>query len=259
MGESLMKLVWSYAGRFVSGFDELLGCYGAKEFKSPKRSTVPFLAYWASAEQRAKEWSEELSFALSDAIYLDFEYEVPVQRGKGKASCTDLRLTTGAASVAIEAKWTESRYKDVNRWLLDTTDRQNRREVLEGWLDRLQACASTKLRLEDLAQLPYQMIHRAASACCLDAENRWLVYQVFDASEDKWNMYLTDLKTLVKRLGERSTLRICVAGCSLTRTDRQIELEQRWDGGERHLGEPVREGLKHGDLFCVSLERFIAL
>ena len=124
-----MKVVWSYAGSRVSGFDELLGRYGAKEFKSPRRSTVPFLAYWASAERRAKEWSEELSFALSDAIRLDFEYKVPVQRGKGSASCTDLRLTTGAASVAIEAKSTEPRYEDVNSWLGKPVT-LNRREVL---------------------------------------------------------------------------------------------------------------------------------
>ena len=254
-----MRVVWSYAGCRVSGFDELLGRYGVREFKSPRRSTIPLLAYWSSAERRAKEWSEELSFALSDAIHLDFEYKVPVQRGRGRASCTDLRLTTGAASVAIEAKLTEPRYEDVNSWL-NRSDRLNRRKVLEGWLDRLQVCATTKLRLEYLAELPYQMIHRAASACCLDAENRWLVYQVFDASKGKWNMYLADLRTLAKLLGERSTLRICVAGCSLTRTDRQIELEQRWEnGGERDLVEPVLEGLRHGDLFRVSLKRFVVL
>ena len=108
--------------------------------------------------------------------------------------------------------------------------------------------------------MPYQMIHRAASACCLDAENRWLAYQVFDASKGKWDMYLADLRTLAKLLGKRSTLRICVVGCSLTRTDRQIELEQRWDDGDEHdLVEPVLEGLRHGDLFRVSLERFGAL
>ena len=68
------------------------------------------------------------------------------------------------------------------------------------------------------------------------------------------------VRTLAKLLGERSTLRICVAGCSLIRTGRQIELEQRWEnGGERDLVEPVLEGLRHGDLFRVNLERFVVL
>lgn len=253
-----MRIVWSYAGHRVAGYEELLGRYNVKEFASPKRSTVPLLAYWRTPDQRARELSGALGFALSDSICLDFEHEVPVQRGRGKPSCTDLRLTSGGVSVAIEAKSTEPRYEDVATWLGEPAS-ANRIEVLAGWLDLLRTCATTKLEADDVAGLPYQIVHRAASACCLDAESRWLVYQVFDVSPDKREMYLTDLRALATLLGAGPRLRICLVECSVQRTDRQTEFEQMWESGERDLRELVLAGLRAGDLLHVQLEQVVAV
>ena len=257
-GPNQLATAWSYAGRRVTGFDELLRCYGASEFKSPRRSTVPLLAYWKAAEQSTRAWSEMLGFVPSGRVGLDFEHEVPVQRGKGGPSCTDLRLTAGDVSVAIEAKSTEGRYEDVTTWLSEPASR-NRLEVLTGWLDLFRNCTSTKIRLEDVARLPYQVVHRAASACYGDAERRWLVYQVFNASPSKWKMYLDDLGALAGLLGDGASLKICMASCVVAKTDRQIELERMWDEGSRYLRGPVLDGLRHGNLIRVHLEKIVAI
>ncbi len=253
-----MRIAWSYAGQHVAGYEELLERYNAKGFASPKRSTVPFLAYWRNPDQRARELSEALGFALSDSICLDFEHEVPVQRGTGRPSCTDLRLTSGGVSVAIEAKSTEPRYEDVATWLGEPA-RANRIEVLAGWLDLLRTCATTNLEIDDVAGLPYQIVHRAASACYLDAEIRWLVYQVFDVSLKKREMYLTDLRTLSTLLRAGFHLRICLVECSVQRTKRQTELEQMWESGERDLREFVLAGLRAGDLLQGQLEQVVVV
>ena len=109
-----MNIEWSYAGRNITGYQALLECYKPREFYSPKRSTVPLLAYWRTPDRRGSELSKALNLPLlSDSLCLDFEHTVPVQRGKGKPSCTDLMLTSGGVSLAIEAKWKEGRYEDV--------------------------------------------------------------------------------------------------------------------------------------------------
>ena len=253
-----MAIAWSYAGDNVGGFEELIERYGSKEFASPKRSTVPLLAYWRDADRRAGEFTGALGFTLTDSVCLNFEHEVPVQRGIGKPSCTDLMLRSGGVSAAIEAKWTEPRYKEVAAWLGEPAS-SNRAEVLEGWLDLLRTCAGSNLEQDDVAGLPYQIVHRAASACHPDAESRWLVYQVFDVGAEEREMYIRDLGALASLLGAGPRLRICLADCTVHRTDRQEELENLWDSGERDLREPVMAGLRAGDLFRVELAQVIAV
>ena len=248
-----MNIEWSYAGRSTTGYQALLKCYKQKEFDSPRRSTVPLLAYWRTADQRANEMSKALGHLLSDTLCLDFEHTVPVQRGRGKASCTDLMLTTGGVSLAIEAKWTEKRYEDVATWLRQPPE-PNRRNVLEGWLDLLRPWATTKIDICDVAALPYQMIHRAVSACYSNAESCWLVYQVFGVTRAKRKEYLSDLQTFARLLGSPLGLRFCLFECRIEPTDLQTDLERRWERGERNLHGPVLNGLRVGNLLDVRLD-----
>ena len=250
-----MHITWSYAGHRVDGYEKLLGCYKDTEFDSPRRSTVPLLESWRNPDQRARELSEALNFPLSDRILLDFDHTVPVQRGRGKPSCTDLMLTSEEVSLAIEAKWTEPRYPDVDTWLREGSKPLNRIEVLEGWLDLLRLCSTNRLRIDDIRELPYQLVHRAASACYSDAKSRWLIYQLFDADSEKYETYLRDLRKLAVILAPGPSLRICAASYSIERTGQQVELERRWDARERHLHEPGRAGLRDGSLLTVQLEK----
>ena len=249
-----MNIEWSYAKRNITGYQALLKCYKHKEFDSPKRSTVPLLAYWRTPDRRANELSKALNFPLSDSLCLDFEHTVPVQRGKGKASCTDLVLTSGGVSLGIEAKWTEGRYEDVATWLRKPPE-PNRINVMEGWLDLLRCYATTKIDICDLAALPYQMIHRAASVCYSNAESCWLVYQVFNVDSCKRKEYLSDLQTLATLLESGPGLRFCLVECRIEPTHLQIELERKWAQGERYLHEPVLNGLRTGNLLDAHLDR----
>ena len=255
-----MKVVWSYGGSPVGGYQQLLHAYSDGEFDSPCRSTVPLLMCWRDAEKRARELSKTLGFRMSNRVSLDFEYPVPVQRGKGKPSCTDLMMKSGDTSLAIEAKWTEPGYQEVSAWLAEGSNRKNRCEVLNGWVDLLGQGSSRKPKAIDMLELPYQLVHRAASACFPDSKDRWLVYQLFDMTSQKYETYLRDLRKLAGVLEPGRSLKICVASYRIERTKRQTELERRWtDSGERHLHEPVRTGLRNGDLLSVHPEKIVIL
>ena len=252
------KLIWLYAGQRIAGYDELLECYRLTEFASPKRSTVPFLAFWRTADHRCRELSKALGYRLSDSLFLDFEYETPVQRGQGRASCSDLRLTSNYFSVVIEAKSTEPRYTNVGTWLGEPRS-INRIEVLNGWLDLLSNCATTEIKIDHVVDLPYQMVHRAASACHIDSMKYWLVYQLFDVNIGKREMYLSDLRRLASILGNNNCLKIALVECNVQHTDRYIKLVKMWDSGDRDLHEGIIAGLRADDFLKVRVKEVVII
>src|SRR5262245_31382756 len=91
-------------GRTVSSFEELVRQLGPDALASPKRSTVPLLDYWRAPDSRLREVAPLLGMPWSDRFDLHFEYEVPVQRGRGKPSYTDLMILGDNVAAAIEAK-----------------------------------------------------------------------------------------------------------------------------------------------------------
>jgi hypothetical protein len=252
----MMNIKWNYAGNLVSGFSELIEHYKPNEFNSPLRSTVPLLTYWKYPQDSLAEMSEIFAFNLDNVTSLDFEHEVPVQRGKGRASCTDLMVTSGNVSVCIEAKFTEPRYEDVGHWL-NKSEGTNRHQVLLGWLELLNTCTSRKLNVIDVLNLPYQLIHRAASAC--QGRKSFLVYQLFYIASGKVETSFDDLKSLVTLLGSDTSLSVVVAKCSINPTSQWDELNKRWRAGERDLSKEVINGLKDGNLMNIQLENVIAV
>ena len=61
-----------------------------------------------------------------------FEYPVPVNGGKGKASMTDLMILADNYAIAIEAKWTECKhkYEVIGDWE-NSGDAVNHKKVLK--------------------------------------------------------------------------------------------------------------------------------
>ena len=253
-----MHVVTKHSGTLVDEFDDLLERYERNEFASPYRSTVPLLSYWRDAEARSVELADALGFHLGQSLNLHFEFEVPVQRGSGFPSCTDLMLCSGDVSVAIEAKRTEPRYETVETWLSKAKD-ANRSEVLEGWLGLLRTGEATCPQMADVADLPYQIIHRAASACFPSSKVKWLVYQVFGDSEEELKIYEADLRALRAVLPESHHLSMGVALSLARPTALQRELEMKWDAGERDLHHPVMLGLSGNDLFEFGFTKVIAV
>lgn len=165
----------------VASIDNVLSYYGAKEFKSPTRSTVPLLSWLKHEPSSVRSLLNELGMPADCTLHL--EYTVNPPEGKGQASHTDLMILAGARSLAIEAKWTEPRYETVSDWLNKGESPNNRLTVLTGWLNLLQTHSSNYLVPADFSNAVYQMVHRAASACASGKSPR-MAYLLFDPSPD---------------------------------------------------------------------------
>ena len=247
-----MQIAWAFKGEAVPGPAALLDRYPPSEFDSPTRSTIPLLAFWRSPERPIEELAGALALPVPRRVRLDFEHLVSPPRGRGRASHTDLMALSAEHAIAIEAKWTEPRYPIVRDWLGKSA---NRREVLGGWCDLLRRRAGGPVHEKELDELPYQMVHRAASACHPeDVSRACMVYMVFEPTAEKRTEYLEDLGRLRDILGTGSSLSIACVECSIEQSRALVELRRRWDLGERQLRAPVLEGLKGETLLRTRLQ-----
>jgi hypothetical protein len=106
-----------YKHKVVPDFEQLVKLLPPDAVASPLRSTVPLVDFWRTPEPRLARLSAAIGVPLHPPTYLCFEYPVRVQRGRGKASFTDLMIVASSAVVAIEAKFTEPRSETVGAWL----------------------------------------------------------------------------------------------------------------------------------------------
>jgi hypothetical protein len=103
---------------------------------------------------------------------------------------------------------------------------------------------------QSVSYLPYQLIHRTASVCCVDRRRRIVVYQVF--GESPADYYAGDLRRFAAATAAPDRLAFVVLGCACRSTDTYARLEGRWDAGERDLGDDVSEALLAGPLLEFS-------
>ena len=155
----------------VADITALIGSYAPDEFNSPFRSTAPLLALLKESGNSLQNLLDGLGVG-SDA-HLFSEYQIKSKRGRGKASHTDLMITSSDSSWAIEVKWSEPRYPTVAEWIAEgkgeteaemLSRQNNRREVANGWLDFIRARVPGTPALEAVDAVVYQTLHRAASA-----------------------------------------------------------------------------------------------
>ena len=166
----------------VASFEQLVDCYGTKEFLSPTRSTIPLLSL---LKEKNKDFDELiLRTGISSGAEINIEYQVKSPQGRGKASHTDAMIIDGGECLAIEAKWTEPPYETVEAWIKKGPSRKNREAVMTGWLQYLQKQANRTLCLQDFNDVVYQMVHRAASACAT-GEHPKLLYLHFTPRPDE--------------------------------------------------------------------------
>lgn len=235
-----------YDDKVVADFEQLVKLLPPSAVASPLRSTVPLVDFWRTPESRLAQLSAAIGVALPPPIDLCFEYPVPVSRGRGKASFTDLMIVASSAVVAIEAKFAEPRCETVGAWLRDPPE-PNRSEVLEGWLDLIRSASGTSLRAADVIDLPYQLIHRTASVCSVSRPVRAVVYQVF--GEGLLDYYVNNLSELWRRLGRTAGIGFHVLGCPLSSLQTHKDLVKQWKQGDRLVGDAVRAALLTGPLF----------
>jgi len=250
----VLRLSWNLEQ--AASFNALLALPPDSALDSPWRSVVPLLDFWRKPQERLSEVGRRLGVNLISTTELAFEFPVPVQKGRGKSSFTDVMIIGPDSAIAVEAKYTEPEYQSVRDWLGATTG-SNREHVLAGWLGLLNAYANKPLERNAILDLPYQLIHRGASACLLGQPNTALVYLIFGASSPQhYREHITQLTALIGKTGRMS---LNVLTCDLSPLSAVAELEQTWKSGERRMADSVRKALadepcySFGDLQAVDL------
>jgi hypothetical protein len=200
----------------VEGIEELCNRMTGKALQSPHRSTVPLLSL---VEHSRPEWNSlltSLGAPTGGTIY--FEYCVASPKPGGNPSQTDALLMSDSTVWAIEAKWTEPRYETVaKRISKPESDGADPRMTVNGWLKYLQPFATRELRVDDMLDVVYQVLHRAASACAVATAHQRLpelVYLHFHPSASPnsatTNQYIFDLRHLYALLGSPAGLKFRV-------------------------------------------------
>jgi len=235
-----------YDDKVVSDFEQLVRLLPPKAVASPLRSTLPLVDFWRTPESRLAQLSAAIGVALLPPTDLCFEFPVPVQRGRGNSSFTDLMIIANSAAVAIEAKLTEPGYQTAGDWLRDPPG-PNRSEVLEGWLDLIRDATGTSLNVNDVQDLPYQLIHRTASVCSVLRPVRAVVYQIFGGGP--LDYYISKLSELWGRLGRTTAIRFHVLSCPVNFLPMHDDLVKQWKQRNHPVGGALRTALLTGTLF----------
>lgn len=206
-------------GKPVDSFELLIRELADSEFASPTRSTLPLMDYWRSPGPRLGSLWHTLELPVTSTVDLRFEHATPIRAGGGKASFTDLMIVSPVSAIAVEAKWTEPPYATVSEWLTPSPT-LNRSVVLDGWLGAINSATDSGLTVDLVASLPYQLIHRVASVCCVDAPIRWVVYQIF--GDPRTTYYHEQLSALSVLLPARAAIGLGVYECGLNRRPAQV-------------------------------------
>lgn len=200
-------------GSYIYGAPENLGSWNhvASIFAahdsvfSDETSSLPLVKFWQPKEDGEKLTEEAKTLLqqcelnpddFSDAKFC-FEYPVPVGKGRGKASMTDLMIITDKHAIAVEAKWTERKdaYQTIDAWLESADKENNRYDVLDGWIDYINKYLGVEEIQRDNTigkKILYQMLHRIASACQVATSlqpnaQAVVVYQLFYNAETTGN------------------------------------------------------------------------
>lgn len=240
----------------VRSFEELVRSYPLKEFDSPFRSTVPLLSLWRDPGQCIVGLCQAIQISPPSHFLASFEHQVHPPKGLGKASHTDLMLVWDSTAIAIEAKYTEPPYEKVRQWL--GAGSSNKNLVLEGWLELISRAIKNDLQPKDVLDLPYQLVHRCASACHTDAATRFVVYLVFDDRSGNLDTgyYLDQLKSIKSLMGQADGLKFALLRAPFRPKPPYVNLQNKWKSGSRVLRTPVVEGLVEDTL--MEFEKFQA-
>lgn len=224
----------------INSFNEIVYKYGKNEFKSPYRSTIPLLILFKS-----EVWNNFGLIADSDKdnIKYFFESETIVIKGKGRASCTDLMIISSDICIAVEAKRTEPPYATVKKWLGDC---ENKKLVLEGWLEIIEVKTKKTIDIQLINELPYQLIHRVASACSMKKDKTDIVYLVFDLNNPQKDYYLNSINSFSKLLG--NSINIQLICFDIDKLDEQKRLELKWESNDRDLSNEIINGILNDSL-----------
>jgi len=165
---------------------------------------------------------------------------------EARASETDLMITAPAVALAIEAKWSESRYDTVAEWR-QKVSRGNL--ALDHWLKLIEPFSEAASH--DVNDLIYQMLHRCASACAAAGTEgtAGLVYQVFTGGPHQGDFYEEDLKSFVRVIRPKLNLRVALQRVEATPTAQYRDLLQSLPEDGKERAQLIRAAVRSGELF----------
>jgi hypothetical protein len=232
----------------VKSLAELLNQYSSKEFDSPFRSKIPLIIL----VYRYKAYLDELISAeqLNKSEYI-FEYETNVVKGKGFPSCTDLMIINEKENICIEAKRTEPEYIKVANWLNGT---RNKLEVLDGWISLINKSSCKNIKVEDIQNISYQMIHRTASACSVNRLNKSLVYIGFDLSDKMIDYYRKNLQIIKDIFGEN--MQVILGKFSIQCSQKYKNIEIEWKSKKSGLSSKIIELIINEDIMKITKDSY---
>ena len=210
----------------IHGYDQILDVLSTTKTNSSKTSSIPLADFWHPERNRTQKESLFRCIGL-DALDLNeadyyFEYPTPAFSNwesrktirYSKPSMTDLMILLGKSTrVTIEAKYTE--YVNDTKYiplLKEQNDgSQHRREIIQCWIDYIHNgkrgdIVTVQELLDESPDLPYQFLHRTASACFM-CEHPILVYQLFYDNDQDSRLKMEDFEKLLKSCAQQLKLR----------------------------------------------------
>ena len=198
-------------------YDQILDALSLTNTNSSKTSSLPLADFWHPKRNDIQKavLFQRIGAGAPNPQIADycFEYPTPAfqNRNSGKtlrfskASMTDLMILFKDTRITIEAKYTEyikeNNYTPIlNKWY-DNAD--HRKAIIQCWVDYIyqSGCgtiSSADELLNNSPDLPYQFLHRTASACFM-CKKPILVYQLF---YDNDNDSLNKMKTFERLLAQ---------------------------------------------------------
>lgn len=182
-------------------YDEALDVLSTTKTNSTKTSSLPLADFWHPDRNKSSKKQLLLSLGIhQDPKLADycFEYPTPALNSKNgrallysKPSMTDLMVVFEDTRITIEAKYTEYKAAEYSPLLREWYEKgypggaPHRKPIIQCWIDYIHGknkYMADEL-LKDCPQLPYQFLHRAASAC-YGCKHPFLVYQLFYDKKD---------------------------------------------------------------------------
>ncbi|MGL1890610.1 MAG: hypothetical protein OCD02_03240 [Spirochaetaceae bacterium] len=223
--------------------NEVIKSFPLNEFKSPYRSTIPLIVLIKDQSELFKRVIQ-LEYIES----LTFEYATPFKYGKGSYSYSDLLVISNNKSVIVEAKRTEPKYITVGKW---DNGSENRTKILDGWLEYISSYIGQDISLNDIQNVPYQMIHRIASACALNVKNIEILYLCFNTTDKMKKYYIENLSIMAKLTGNK--IGLSFVDLKINRKDIQIDYEKSWDNKVRNLSNEIITGIQGNNLMSFKI------
>ncbi|MBO4508311.1 MAG: hypothetical protein J5747_06690 [Spirochaetaceae bacterium] len=230
-------------------YKDVLTCLATTKVNSYKTSSLPLAEFWNPDKQKKNldkfiKKLEENGLSIAEGNRF-FEYPTPCRDENGdlphsKPSMTDLMIINDKFQVAIEAKYTEysdSSYQTIKDW---EKGESHKTKIKEQWFKYILDCKATNQDKIDNT-IPYQFLHRTASACYNCYEKiPVLVYQIFYDKDNKErkDQFIKELESYAKQLGFTEKILFYIVEIEIKNIE---EVEKKYNGVRSDLFLIMRE------------------